>query len=1618
MKERILPSTVLVMTSIILLTNAIAQPTELPNPVVWWRFDDGNNIGKDWMGTADGTLNNSWGWSSMGGKPGGKIELNNDGYLEADEYKGITGGDSRTCTAWIKTFQTSGEIVSWGSDSGNGSRWIIRISEAGTLRTEVSGGNILGTTIINDGNWHHITVALENDGSPDITEARLYVDGQLEAISASVDEPVNTGAVHNVKLGVYSGTQRYFNGDIDEVRIYNTALNSNQILEVATIPFEGGDGDYGNPFFIYTTQDLYTLSVRPDYWDYHFRLMSDIDLTQSGQPQPHMIGTDPDNPFTGSFDGNHHSIKGLTKTEGPGYVGLFGCLKGDNGFRTISDLTLDDAVVTVSGNGRGAAGILCGYAADCDIYNCNLTNCRLMSDVNDTFSAGTLAGEIGNSTIDGITCTSTVQGDRLTGGLIGRVYKSFIFNCNVHGDVTGGQFTGGLFGSCEQNILNNCNFNGSVRGTLSTGSLSGEILLSSISRSTNTGTVQGGPLTGGLFGHTDHSSVYNCRFDGDVNGTISIGGLTGKLETSTVNKCCSNGSVTGDSSVGGFAGEISAMNNSLSHIKDCYSQSSVTGDQKVGGFVGYCQPICSIQHCYSAGTVTGTDQVGAFAGYSDLQTDYLDCFWDIQINPGLPGISNSIDLDLVGETTAVMQTQETYINAGWDFAGEVINERAELWAMSSSPAYPTLTLMTPYPGSGTTSNPYRIYIKEHLLSPLFIEGTSNTINIKLMNDIDFQGGHCPLLFQRWGFRGVFDGNHKCIKNIYANQGGFINGLHDSSTVLKNLTLINPVLTVTQKQNLDCGLLAGWISEYTIIDNCHVINGDITTPLDYDPDNNIWGSTVGGLVWINNGTLRNCTFSGAVKGTHSAGIAAYNYETGLIENCHASIKVTGRLVAGGLCGGNQGAITGCSSQGSVSTEGTDTSYFADTGGLVGENRGRSIYDEYLGDRGVIFDSYSTCDVSTYGRAAGGLVGSSWSGWISNCYASGSVTGYSYLGGFVGTIQTSTHEVEMGLIEECFSTGDVSGNNRIGGFAGESGSAYIRNCYSTGSATGVSITGGFMGTNYFYPYNGYGEAVIEKCYSTGKVTGGNETGGFVGRHWNQSVRVFDSFWDTQTSGRTYSSGGTGKTTAQMQMQSTFTGWNFGSVWYMAGYPVLQWEINPLQAQINAATDGDTIIVSPGVYEGRLYMKGKNITLTSIDPTDPAIVAATVIQGRGIGPVITFDGTENETCRLTGFTLTGGITDGRGGGICGNHARAGISHCVIQNNTADHGGGLADCDGTIEQCIIEHNSAINNGGGFVYCAGLIVNCLIKENSADYGGGFNNCDGNILNCTIAGNTASVEGGGLRRCDGSITNCIIWGNDVDNIFEGSQPTYSCYPEAVDGSNISSDPLFANATAGDYHLLLDSPCIDAGDPASDYMLEPLPNGARINIGAYGNTQQATQSPNGGLVLLGFEIVNKTRTARTVFEYELALTVRNTNPYTMTEIQMQLVDMDEAVIAVSDGQIVMTSIGPDEIQTSQDTFSLTIDRSQPLAGGRLTWELTYYSPGQSQPMSASLTMPLSAIDPTPCDITGEGDVNLDDFRILSQQWQGVPGIPSADVAEPQDNYVGIEDLLWLCENWLY
>lgn len=202
--------------------------------------------------------------------------------------------------------------------------------------------------------------------------------------------------------------------------------------------------------------------------------------------------------------------------------------------------------------------------------------------------------------------------------------------------------------------------------------------------------------------------------------------------------------------------------------------------------------------------------------------------------------------------------------------------------------------------------------------------------------------------------------------------------------------------------------------------------------------------------------------------------------------------------------------------------------------------------------------------------------------------------------------------------------------------------------------------------------------------------------------------------------------------------------------------------IQQAIDAAIEGDTIVLHPGTYFENVRFRGPNITLRSTDPGDQNIVSATIIDGQQHGSTVTLDGTEDGTCKLIGLTITNG--DGEyGGGICGHgkwstqRAKTSILNCVIKSNRAqDSGGGIAYCGGTIANCEISDNYADEHGGGLYGCGGRIEHCVIWSNGAHDGGGLSSCSGEIVFCEIINNASFFDGGGLYYCNGRIEDCTV----------------------------------------------------------------------------------------------------------------------------------------------------------------------------------------------------------------------------------------------------------------------
>jgi hypothetical protein len=111
------------------------------------------------------------------------------------------------------------------SNSSLQQKLLANILNNNAIRLEVEGNGINGTTAVNDGLWHHVAGVYDPLAT---TKVALYLDGNLEA-SGNLTVTVNTAATGNIQIGRRCDGIHYFNGTIDEVRVWNVARTASQI---------------------------------------------------------------------------------------------------------------------------------------------------------------------------------------------------------------------------------------------------------------------------------------------------------------------------------------------------------------------------------------------------------------------------------------------------------------------------------------------------------------------------------------------------------------------------------------------------------------------------------------------------------------------------------------------------------------------------------------------------------------------------------------------------------------------------------------------------------------------------------------------------------------------------------------------------------------------------------------------------------------------------------------------------------------------------------------------------------------------------------------------------------------------------------------------------------------------------------------------------------------------------------------------------------------------------------------------------------------------------------------------------------------------------------------------
>ena len=293
---------------------------------------------------------------------------------------------------------------------------------------------------------------------------------------------------------------------------------------------------------VFTSEQLmdWAEEVRNGNYSLDCTLAADITLTGNWTP----VGINFANSYTGTFDGNNHTIRGLTVKGSDEYAGLFGYI-GSGG--TVKNVKLADVQITSDHQYANVGGVA-GYSQG------NIENCSVSGSVSSNYSAGgVVAQQFGNS-ITGCSSSATVKGTAEVGGVAGKTDNSATLTaCYATGNVTFERastintFAGGVVGSNGGGTLIACYATGSVTGT---GTGTGSIYVGGVTGSNDSGTLTAcyhaaetvsGPdgATGGVTGRNFNAStgipaITACYWKNDQDEGIGYNQAGTTVETTKV----------------------------------------------------------------------------------------------------------------------------------------------------------------------------------------------------------------------------------------------------------------------------------------------------------------------------------------------------------------------------------------------------------------------------------------------------------------------------------------------------------------------------------------------------------------------------------------------------------------------------------------------------------------------------------------------------------------------------------------------------------------------------------------------------------------------------------------------------------------------------------------------------------------------------------------------------------------------------------------------------------------------------------------------------------------------------------------------------------------------------
>ena len=310
------------------------------------------------------------------------------------------------------------------------------------------------------------------------------------------------------------------------------------------------------------------------------KLTANIELTEAWTP----MGSQKQ-PFTGRFDGDGHSITGMSitfdsndKSVGAPYLGLFGYVKGTADKKAeIKNLMLSGKL-DITENYRNSFAYSGGLVGGAEYVS--------FTDITTNVAVTAKKG-------------SAPYPWSYVGGFAGTVKNADFLRCVNNGTVTtDGDYVSGFAAKSETTTYTACANNGAITGRTKIGGLGAEVKSTKVVDSCNTGAI-------GLIAYG--------------TGKQAIGGLFAEIRYgSSITRSYNSGAVTGDCYVGGLVGTLSSSSdstNGVNYIVDCYNSGAITGHSDknycgIGGLVGnldagmrsYSQSY--VHNCYNTGTVT------------------------------------------------------------------------------------------------------------------------------------------------------------------------------------------------------------------------------------------------------------------------------------------------------------------------------------------------------------------------------------------------------------------------------------------------------------------------------------------------------------------------------------------------------------------------------------------------------------------------------------------------------------------------------------------------------------------------------------------------------------------------------------------------------------------------------------------------------------------------------------------------------------------------------------------------------------------------------------------------------------------------------------------------------